>query len=108
MFLCASKFDAEEQQASLLKEFFSRNEIEAEKEEREDPDNPIALDPISDTDEQVGDHEEDENEDEDEDEDGICEQEDEVEQEGDNEIPLPQSETQRRKRIRRDDDYEYY
>jgi hypothetical protein len=52
MFLCTSRFDMEEQEAKLLKEFFSYEEIEAAKEERDDKLNHIEIEPISDTEEQ--------------------------------------------------------
>ena len=112
MFLCTSEFDIEEEQASLLREYFSRDEIEAEKEEKEDPANLIDFDPISDTEEQGRQGEEEEEEEEDgEDDEQEGEEEVRIEQHEDHfesELPLPQSDTQRRKRVRRDDDYEYY
>jgi len=36
MFLCTSRFDLQEESFTFLKEFFSLDEIEAAKEERED------------------------------------------------------------------------
>jgi hypothetical protein len=109
MYLCTSKFDVEEEQSSLLREFFSRDEIEAEKEEKEDRMNQIDLDPISDTEEQgidiEGDEDEEGSEQGGEEEVGTEQNEDRSE----SELPLPHSDTvQRRKRVRRDDDYEYY
>lgn len=52
MFLCTSKFDMEEEQFAFLKEFSSRDEIEAVNEEREDTPDQFDLDPISDNEEQ--------------------------------------------------------
>ena len=52
MFLCTSRFDLEEEQAALLGEYFTRDEIEAAKEEKEDTPDEIELEPISDTEEQ--------------------------------------------------------
>jgi hypothetical protein len=111
MFLCTSKFDIEEEQASLLREYFSRDGIEAEKEEKEDPANLIDFDPISDTEEQGRQGEEEEEEEDGEDDEQEGEEEVRIEQHEDrieSELPLPQSDTQRRKCVRCDDDYEYY
>jgi hypothetical protein len=52
MFLCTSRFDFQEESFTFLKEFFSLDEIEAAKEEREDMPNQIELDPISDNEEE--------------------------------------------------------
>jgi hAT family C-terminal dimerisation region len=52
MYLCTSKFDIEDEEATRLAEFFSRDEIEAAKEEKDDKPDEIELDPISDTEEQ--------------------------------------------------------
>jgi hypothetical protein len=52
MFLCTSNFDLQEEGFTFLKEFFSIDEIEAAKEEREDSSNQFELDPISDTEEE--------------------------------------------------------
>jgi hypothetical protein len=52
MFLCTSKFDLEEEGFTFLKEFFSLDEIEAAKEEREDTSNQFELDLISDNEEE--------------------------------------------------------
>ncbi|KAG0160245.1 hypothetical protein PDIDSM_7772 [Penicillium digitatum] len=52
MFLCTTKFDMEEQEATLLEKFFSQDELEAAKEEREEKLSEIEVDPISDTEEQ--------------------------------------------------------
>ena len=52
MYLCTSRFDLEDEQEALLAEFFSRDEIEAAKEEKDDKPNRIELDPISDIEEQ--------------------------------------------------------
>lgn len=51
MFLCTSRFDLEEQEAKRLEAFFTREEIEAAKEEREEKSEEIDLEPISDTEE---------------------------------------------------------
>jgi hypothetical protein len=52
MFLCATRFDLEEERGELLSEFFTRDEIEAMKEERDEKPDDIDIDPISDTEEQ--------------------------------------------------------
>lgn len=52
MFLCTSRFDLQEEGLSFLKEFFSIDEIEAAKEEREDTPDQFELDPISDNEEE--------------------------------------------------------
>jgi len=52
MFLCTTKFDMEEQEATLLEKIFSQDELEAAKEEREEKLSEIEVDPISDTEEQ--------------------------------------------------------
>jgi len=52
MFLCTSKFDIEAQEAKLLEKFFSQDELEAAKEEREEKLNKDEINPISDTEEQ--------------------------------------------------------
>ncbi|KAJ5751474.1 uncharacterized protein N7511_008439 [Penicillium nucicola] len=52
MFLCTSRFDMEEQEAKLLKEFFTWDEIEAAKEEKDGKIDLIEVDLISDTEEQ--------------------------------------------------------
>ena len=64
MYFCTSRFDLEDEQEALLAEFFSRDEIEAAKEEKDDKPDGIELDPISDTGEQ--DAQQDSNEDPDE------------------------------------------
>jgi hypothetical protein len=51
MFLCTSRFDLEEQEAKRLEAFFTREEIEAAKEEREEKTKEIDLELISDTEE---------------------------------------------------------
>lgn len=51
MFLCTSNFDLQEEGFTFLKEFFSIDEIEAAKEEREDTSSQFELGPISDTEE---------------------------------------------------------
>jgi len=52
MFLCTSRFDIEEQEAKLLKTFFSHDELEAAKEEKDDKLDRIEIEPISDAEEQ--------------------------------------------------------
>ncbi|OQD77362.1 hypothetical protein PENANT_c110G10938 [Penicillium antarcticum] len=52
MFLCTSKFEIAEEQAEFLQEFFTRDEIEASKEEKESTPNTVSVDPISDTEEE--------------------------------------------------------
>jgi hypothetical protein len=52
MFLCTSKFDIEEQEAKLLEKFFSYEERESAKEEKDEKLDEIEIDPISDTEEQ--------------------------------------------------------
>ncbi|OQD80787.1 hypothetical protein PENSOL_c248G09732 [Penicillium solitum] len=52
MFLCTSKFEIEEEQVIFLQEFFTRDEIEAAKEEKEITPNTVSVDPISDTEEE--------------------------------------------------------
>ena len=49
MFLCTSRFDIEEEQHTFLREFFSRDEIEAANEEKDSSANSYDLDPINDT-----------------------------------------------------------
>jgi hypothetical protein len=68
MFLCASKFDMEEEQFTFLKDFFSRDEIEASKEERDFTLHQVELDPISDNEDEDQEGEEEVSDDEDEDE----------------------------------------
>lgn len=57
MYLCASKFDREEEDSALLQEFFTRDEIEEAREEKEITPDTVIVDPISDTEEDP-DHEE--------------------------------------------------
>lgn len=52
MFLCTSSFDIEEQEARLLEKFFSHDEIEAAKEEKDEKLDEGEIDLISDTKEQ--------------------------------------------------------
>jgi hypothetical protein len=51
MYLCTTRFNLEDKQATLLAEFFSRDEIEAAKKEKDEKPDEIELDPISDTEE---------------------------------------------------------
>ncbi|OQD63304.1 hypothetical protein PENANT_c471G08992, partial [Penicillium antarcticum] len=52
IFLCTSRFNIEEEEARVLEKFFSYNEIEAAKEEKDKKLNEIEIEPISDTKEQ--------------------------------------------------------
>ena len=52
MFLYTSKFEIEEEQIVFLQEFFTRDEIEAAKEEKEITTDIVNVDPISDTEEE--------------------------------------------------------
>lgn len=52
LFLCTSKFDMEEQEAKLLEKFFSHEEIEAAKEEKDEKLDEVEIDLISDAEEQ--------------------------------------------------------
>jgi hypothetical protein len=52
MFLCTLKFDIEEQEAKLLEKFFSYEEMESAKEEKDKKLDEIEIDLISDTEEQ--------------------------------------------------------
>lgn len=52
MFLCTSRFDIEEQEAKLLEKFFSYEEMEAAKEEKDEKLDEVEIDPISDAKEQ--------------------------------------------------------
>jgi hypothetical protein len=52
MFLCTSRFDIEEQEAKLLQKFFSYEEMEAAKEEKDEKLDEVEIDLISDTEEQ--------------------------------------------------------
>jgi hypothetical protein len=54
MFLCTSRFDLEEQDAKRLEEFFTRDEIEAAREEKDEKHDEIEMEPISDTEEPDG------------------------------------------------------
>jgi hypothetical protein len=51
MFLCTSRFDLKEQDAKRLEEFFTRDEIEAAREEKDEKYDEIMIEPISDTEE---------------------------------------------------------
>jgi hypothetical protein len=103
MFLCTSRFDIEEQEAKLLEKFFSYEEMESAKEEKDEKLDKIEIDLISDTEEQdtiIND------------EIGLDEV-DEADEVGEAQIPLPRSNTQvrvsERKRKTRDDDiFEYH
>ncbi|KAJ5274016.1 hypothetical protein N7478_009141 [Penicillium angulare] len=52
MFLCTTRFDMEEQEAKLLREFFTWDEVETAKEEKDGKIDLIEVDLISDTEEQ--------------------------------------------------------
>lgn len=102
---CTSKFDTEEDETVYIKEFLSHNEIEVEKEAKEDGPDELGIEQISDTEE--GD-----------DQGRREEREEEGEEEGENveaeatepELPAPGGNTQvrasvrARKRTRREDD----
>lgn len=103
MFLCTSRFDMEEQEAKLLEKFFSHEEMESAKEEKDEKLDEVEIDPISDTEEQDAIID---------DEIGLDEvgEADEVDEA---QIPLPRNNTQvrvsGRKRKSRDDDiFEYH
>lgn len=51
MYLCTSRFDIEEQEVRLLEKFFSHDEIEAAKEEKDEKLDEIEIEPISDAEE---------------------------------------------------------
>jgi hypothetical protein len=51
MFLCTSRFDLEEKESQRLEKFFSREEIEAAKEEKDERLDEVEVEPISDTEE---------------------------------------------------------
>ena len=51
MFLCTSRFDLEEKESQWLEKFFSREEIEAAKEEKDERLDEVEVEPISDTEE---------------------------------------------------------
>ncbi|CEJ62588.1 hypothetical protein PMG11_11085 [Penicillium brasilianum] len=51
MFLCTSRFDLEEKESHRLEKFFSREEIEAAKEEKDERIDEVEVEPISDTEE---------------------------------------------------------
>lgn len=107
MFLCTSKFEIEEEQAAFLQEFFSRDEIEAAREERDLTPDGVSLDPISDTEEETQEGQQ-----------GTGETQQEVISDHEAELPLPTYEegstqirasVRARKRMRRDDDlYQYH
>lgn len=52
MFLCTLRFDIEEQEVKLLEKFFSYEEIQSAKEEKDEKLDKIEIDLISDTEEQ--------------------------------------------------------
>lgn len=105
MFLCTSRFDMEEQEADILKEFFSQSEIEATKEEKDGKLDSVEFLPISDTEEQDNDEVEDED---------LIELGPElIEQDEGPEPSLPQTATQirasgRKRKSREDDRFEYH
>lgn len=104
MFLCTSRFDMEEQEAEILKEFFSQSEIEAAKEEKDGKLDSVEFLPISDTEEE--DHEIDN-------EDLIELVPDVVERDKEPEPSLPWTATQirasgRKRKSREDDLFEYH
>jgi hypothetical protein len=106
MLRCTSKFDTEEDETVYIKEFLSHNEIEVEKEAKEDGPDELGIEEISDTEEgnDQGRREEGEEEGEN----------DETEA-TEPELPAPEGNTQvrasvrARKRTRREDDeFTYY
>lgn len=106
MFLCTLRFDMQEEQFMFLKEFFSRDEIEAANEEREDSRTQFYIDPIIDDEEDTQEQEE------------HAEKTEQPVVFDDESIPLPTQEERNtsirvsvraRKRLRREDDqYTYY
>lgn len=106
MFHCTSKFDIEEDEAVYVKEFLSHNEIEVEKEAKEDHPDELGIKQISDTEE--GDDQERGGEGDEEGEDDETEATEPI-------LPVPEGNTQvrasvrARKRTRREDDeFAYY
>lgn len=94
MFLCTARFDLEQQEMQYLQEYFTRDEIETRREERDEKLGHIELDEISETEEQ--DMEQDEEQDRD-----------------DSEPQLPEINPQqcvsgRKRKIREDDGFHYY
>jgi hypothetical protein len=102
MFLCTSRFDIEEQEARLLEKFFSHDEMEAAKEEKDEKLEEVEIDPISDTEEQDTIN----------DERGLDEA-GEADEVSEPQLPLPRNNTQvrasgRKRKIRDDDLFEYH
>jgi hypothetical protein len=94
MFLCTARFDLKQQEMQYLQEYFTRDEIETRREERDEKLGHIELDKISETEEQ--DMEQDEEQDRD-----------------DSEPQLPEINTQqrvsgRKRKIREDDGFQHY
>ncbi|RAQ55326.1 hypothetical protein AFGD_012605 [Aspergillus flavus] len=94
MFLCTPRFDLEQQEMQYLQEYFTRDEIETRREERDEKLGHIELDEISETEEQ--DMERDEEQDRD-----------------DSEPQLPEINPQqrvsgRKRKIREDDGFQHY
>lgn len=52
LYLCTSKFDLDVQEAEELKQFFTSNEIDSLKEEKDETPDDVEIDEISDTEEQ--------------------------------------------------------
>ncbi|CAG8360892.1 unnamed protein product [Penicillium salamii] len=105
MFLCTSRFDMEEQEEDLLKQFFSHSEIEATREEKDGKLDSVEFLAISDTEEQ--------DQDKGDDEDLIELDLDAVEQDQQPEPSLPETRTQirasgRKRKSREDDLFEYH
>ena len=103
MFLCTLRFDIEEQEAKLLEKFFSHEEMEAAKEEKDEKLDEVEIDPISDTEEQdtvingeIG-----------------LDEAGEADEGGEAQLPLPRNNTQvrasgRKRKTRDDDIFEYH
>jgi hypothetical protein len=106
MYLCATRFDIDDEQRQFLQSTFSRDEIEAAAEDQEDSPDQLDVDPISDNEEEALDDLENEAEREDED----------APEDTNQSLPLPEeantqirASVRPRKRQRRDDDqYSYY
>ncbi|CAG8372355.1 unnamed protein product [Penicillium salamii] len=105
MFLCTSRFNIEEQEEDLLKEFFSHSEIEATREKKDKKLNSVEFLTISDTEEQ--------DQDKDDDEDLIELDLDAVEQDQQPKPSLPETGTQikasgRKRKSKEDNLFEYH
>jgi hypothetical protein len=104
MFLCTSRFDIEEQEAKLLEKFFSHEEMEAAKEEKDEKLDEVEIDLISDTEEQdtIINNEI-----------GLDEEAGEADEVDEAQLPLPRNNIQvrasgRKRKARDDDIFEYH